>query len=77
MRQVKREIKSMLITFFDIKRIVRKEFSLCSEKRSLNCLSDYMEVQSLVFKLCGLVVTVLGYRSGGPGLIPGTMRKKK
>jgi hypothetical protein len=26
--------------------------------------------------LCGLVVTVLGYRSGGPGSIPGTTRKK-
>jgi hypothetical protein len=27
-------------------------------------------------RLCGLVVRVLGYRSGGPGLIPGTTRKK-
>jgi hypothetical protein len=26
--------------------------------------------------LCGLVVRVFGYRSGGPGLIPGTTRKK-
>jgi hypothetical protein len=26
--------------------------------------------------LCGLVVRVLGYRSGGPGSIPGTIRKK-
>jgi hypothetical protein len=26
--------------------------------------------------LCGLVVRVLGYRSGGPGSIPGTNRKK-
>jgi hypothetical protein len=26
--------------------------------------------------LCGLVVSVLGYRSGGPGSIPGTSRKK-
>jgi hypothetical protein len=25
---------------------------------------------------CGLVVRVLGYRSGGPGWIPGTTRKK-
>jgi hypothetical protein len=40
---------------------------------------------SLVFKiciilvsdrLCGLVVRVLGYRSGGPGSILGTTRKK-
>jgi hypothetical protein len=28
-------------------------------------------------RLCGLVVRVLGYRSGGPALIPGTTRKKK
>jgi hypothetical protein len=26
--------------------------------------------------LCGLVVIVLGYRSGGPGSIPGTTKKK-
>jgi hypothetical protein len=28
-------------------------------------------------RLCDLVVRVLGYRSGGPGLIPGTTGKKK
>jgi hypothetical protein len=28
-------------------------------------------------RLCGLVVRVLGYRSGGPGSIPGTNRKTK
>jgi hypothetical protein len=28
-------------------------------------------------RLCGLVVRVLGYRSGGPGSIPETNRKKK
>jgi hypothetical protein len=27
-------------------------------------------------RLCGLVVTVRGYRSGGPGSIPATTRKK-
>jgi hypothetical protein len=27
-------------------------------------------------RLCGLVVRVLGYRSGGPGSIPGTTRNK-
>jgi hypothetical protein len=30
----------------------------------------------LVDRLCGLVVRVLGYRSGGPGSIPGTRKKK-
>jgi hypothetical protein len=28
-------------------------------------------------RLCGLVVRVLGYRSGGPGSIPDTTRKKR
>jgi hypothetical protein len=28
-------------------------------------------------RLCGLLVIVLGYRSGGPGSIPATTRKKK
>jgi hypothetical protein len=28
-------------------------------------------------RLCGLVVRVLGYRSGGPGSIPGHYQKKK
>jgi hypothetical protein len=27
-------------------------------------------------RLCGQVVRVLGYRSGGPGSVPGTTRKK-
>jgi hypothetical protein len=27
-------------------------------------------------RLCGLVVRVLGYRSGGPGSVPGTTKKK-
>jgi hypothetical protein len=30
----------------------------------------------IIDRLCGLVVRVLGYRSGGPGSIPGTTRKK-
>jgi hypothetical protein len=28
-------------------------------------------------RLCGLMVRILGYRSGGPGSIPSTTRKKK
>jgi hypothetical protein len=28
-------------------------------------------------RLCGLVVRILGYRSGGSGSIPGTTRKQK
>jgi hypothetical protein len=32
---------------------------------------------TIIDRLCGLVVRVLGYRSGGPGSIPGTTRKKE
>jgi hypothetical protein len=38
---------------------------------------DINEVCFLGDRLCGLVVRVLGYRSEGPGSIPGTTRKKK
>jgi hypothetical protein len=30
----------------------------------------------IIDRLCGLVVRVLGYRSGGLGSIPGTTKKK-
>jgi hypothetical protein len=36
----------------------------------------YIEYYVKGDRLCGLVVRVLGYRSGGPGSIPGTTRKK-
>jgi hypothetical protein len=36
-----------------------------------------MSIWITVDRLCGLVVRVLGYRSGGSGWIPGTTRKKK
>jgi hypothetical protein len=35
------------------------------------------EYKKIFDRLCGLVVRVLGYRSGGPGSIPSTTRKKK
>jgi hypothetical protein len=43
-------------------------------------LTQFSKEQSLYDRLCGLVIRVLGYRSGGPGSIPGTTRfyeKKK
>jgi hypothetical protein len=36
----------------------------------------FISISKLKDRLCGLVVRVLGYRSGGPGSIPGTTRKK-
>jgi hypothetical protein len=40
---------------------------------SLNQILFFLQMPD---RLCGLVVRVLGYRSGGPGSIPGTNRKK-
>jgi hypothetical protein len=37
---------------------------------------DIKLVNNIKDHLCGLVVRVLGYRSGGPGSIPGITRKK-
>jgi hypothetical protein len=34
------------------------------------------EIMYKIDRLCGLVVRVLGYRSGGLGSIPGTTKKK-
>jgi hypothetical protein len=48
----------------------------------LICNLNYMQVLNteectiIMDRLCVLVVRVLGYRSGGPGSIPGTTRKK-
>jgi hypothetical protein len=36
-------------------------------------ISEYCSLD----RLCGLMVRVLGYRSGGPGSSPGTTRNKK
>jgi hypothetical protein len=37
----------------------------------------YKMLSYLIDRLCGVVVSVLGYRSGGPGSVPGTTSKKK
>jgi hypothetical protein len=38
---------------------------------------NYIFLEVLGDRLCGIVVRVLGYRSEGPGSIPSTTRKKK
>jgi hypothetical protein len=45
----------------------------------LYCFGCNLFILDIVYRdrLCGLVVRVLGYRSGGPGSVPGTTRKKK
>jgi hypothetical protein len=40
------------------------------------CPTIMFAVSSTADRLCGLVVRVLGYRSEGPGSIPGTTKKK-
>jgi hypothetical protein len=48
--------------------------------REKSCPVSSVEISRLVRvvdRLCGRVARVLGYRSGGPGSIPGTTRKKK
>jgi hypothetical protein len=42
----------------------------------LRGLAFLFSVYTDLDRLCGLVVRVLGYRSGGPGSIPGTTKKK-
>jgi hypothetical protein len=37
-------------------------------------LKIILKMEPALDRLCGLVVRVLGYRSGGPGSIPGTTR---
>jgi hypothetical protein len=48
---------------------------VCTRVRA--CARARVCVCVCVDRLCGLVVRVLGYRSGGPGSIPGTTKKKK
>jgi hypothetical protein len=50
-------------------------FHLKTENLANNAL--FRNISNRKDLLCGLVVRVLGYRSGGPGSIPGTTRKKK
>jgi hypothetical protein len=46
-------------------------FNICA------CYEYMIVAADLCDRLCGLVVRVLGYRSGGSGSIPGTTRKQK
>jgi hypothetical protein len=46
------------------------------QERQHDCIDSYSSRNNNRY-LCGLVVRVIGYRSGGPGSIPGTTKKKK
>jgi hypothetical protein len=59
--------------------LLKAENCKCIERRSCLMLVPHGEFASCCDssdRLCGLVVRVLGYRSGGPGSIPGTTKKK-
>jgi hypothetical protein len=47
------------------------------ENTKLSLLWYFREISYNNDRLCGLVVRVLGYRSGGPGSVPGTTRNQK
>jgi hypothetical protein len=58
----------------------KKKFEFSLHFLHYKKLGYFMNSYLCVDRLCGLVVRVLGYRSGGPGSIPGTTRfseKKK
>jgi hypothetical protein len=70
-----RDIEFLLLLYFALPhQISAAHFSLNFE--ILN-YQNFVLLYNVVDRLCGLVVKVLGYRSGGPGSIPGTTRKKK
>jgi hypothetical protein len=57
-----------------------KAVTLRLRSRSVLMLREYYceleQMKIYTDRLCGLVIRVLGYRSGGLGSIPGTTRKK-
>jgi hypothetical protein len=65
--------------------VLSNAFAYPPEYGKSDCGFSHLEIFKKYFRmmecvnerLCGLVVRVLGYRSGGLGSIPGTTRKKK
>jgi hypothetical protein len=60
-----------------IQHVVTPSYSYIQSNKS-RYISIYIYIYIYIYtdRLCGLVVRVLGYRSGGPGSIPGTTTKK-
>jgi hypothetical protein len=54
---------------------VSQVFQYCA--CDVTCRPQVMIVSITKRELCGLVVRGIGYRSGGPGSIPGTTKKKE
>jgi hypothetical protein len=55
-------------------------FTACLQAGTVDCAECEQVIPKrsvrVLDRLCGLAVRVLGYRSGGPGSIPGTIRKE-
>jgi hypothetical protein len=72
----------MLLHYFQVAGVLSKDGTYDSQIYLGSIIKVYefqlidCVVGSLYDHLCGLVVRVLGYRSGGPGSILGTTRKK-
>jgi hypothetical protein len=61
-------------------KVQRYKLGLISIEKTVNNIllaSQIVMVSTTYDRLCGLVVRVFGYRSGGPGSIPGTTTRKK
>jgi hypothetical protein len=74
-KRVKRKAQSRIKPEAD--QICREDviFSTCNSEPFSQLVKHIIKANDTAD--CGLVVRVLGYRSGGPGSIPGTTRKRK
>jgi hypothetical protein len=64
------------LTFLTLRGSNRDSWKLNYTIQNCSFASRFVLQMWSLIRLCGLVVRVLGYRSGGPGSIPGTTRKK-
>jgi hypothetical protein len=66
------------IIYVHINTSKRGEDYLCPHQHKQKRLANFASKKLYIMfdRLCGLVVRVLGYRSGVPGSIPGTTKKK-
>jgi hypothetical protein len=69
-------IRSVLDRKWAVKNVMALPSIICISTPCTPVVEDYTEV-FYMDRLCGLVVRVLGYRSGGPSSIPGTTRRKR
>jgi hypothetical protein len=69
---VKRKLPTIIFLIKCFVKVFNEKLYIMKSNKKY-ALMNYERVND---RLCGQVVSVLGYRSGGPGSIPGTTRKK-